>query len=97
LAPPAEHDDTHTSQQRQAQIEFGNLKYKESAMNQNQWEGKWDQMKGQLRQAYGDLTDQELESTKGDREELVGRIKEKYGDTKETINQKIDEIASKLN
>jgi len=66
-------------------------------MNQNQWEGKWDQMKGQLRQAYGDLTDQELESAKGDREELVGRIKEKYGDTKETINQKIDEIASKLN
>lgn len=46
-------------------------------MNENQWEGKWDQMKGKLRQAYGDLSDDELEGAKGDREELVGRIKEK--------------------
>ncbi|MBB87629.1 CsbD family protein [Abyssibacter sp.] len=66
-------------------------------MNENQWEGKWDQMKGKLRQAYGDLSDDELEGAKGDREELVGRIKEKYGDTKESIDQKLDEIASKLN
>ena len=29
-------------------------------MNQHQWEGKWDQMKGQLRQTYGDLTDDEM-------------------------------------
>ena len=66
-------------------------------MNENQWEGKWDPMKGKLRQAYGDLSDDELEGAKGDREELVGRIKEKYGDTKESIDQKLDEIASKLN
>ena len=66
-------------------------------MNENQWEGKWDQMKGKLRQAYGDLSDDELEGAKGNREELVGRIKEKYGDTKESIDQKLDEIASKLN
>ena len=66
-------------------------------MNENQWEGKWDQMKGKLRQAYGDLSDDELEGAKGDREELVGRIKEKYGDTKESIDQKLDEIASRLN
>ena len=66
-------------------------------MNQQQSEGKWDRMKGQIRQQWADLTDDDLEKARGNREELVGKIKEKYGDTKEAISDKLDQIASKIN
>ena len=61
------------------------------------FEGKWDQMKGKLRQEYGDLTDDELETAKGSREELVGKLKEKYGKTRQEIEQQLDRLAQKLN
>lgn len=61
------------------------------------FEGKWDQLKGQLRQEYGELTDDELETAKGNREELVGKIKEKYGKTRQEIEQHIDRLAQRLN
>lgn len=61
------------------------------------FEGKWDQMKGKLRQEYGDLTDDELETAKGNREELVGKLKEKYGKTRQEIEQQLDRLAQKLN
>ena len=42
--------------------------------NSEQFEGRWDRVKGQLRQQWGDLTDDELEESKGNREELIGKI-----------------------
>lgn len=65
-------------------------------MNQDQFEGKWDSMKGQVREQWGKLTDDEVTEAKGKREDLIGRIQEKYGDTKEAISQKLDEIAAKI-
>lgn len=64
---------------------------------ETRWEGKWDQLKGQVRQEWGRLTDDDLQQAQGDREELVGRIKEKYGETREEISQKLDQLASRLN
>ena len=46
-------------------------------MNWDQIEGNWKQFKGEARQQWGKLTDDELEQVKGQREELVGRIQEK--------------------
>lgn len=65
--------------------------------NSEQFEGRWDRVKGQLRQQWGDLTDDELEQAKGNREELIGKIKQKYGDTKESIGEKVDQIMAKVN
>ncbi len=65
--------------------------------NSEQFEGRWDRVKGQLRQQWGDLTDDELEEAKGNREELIGKIKQKYGDTKESIGEKVDQIMAKVN
>ncbi len=65
-------------------------------MNQDQLEGKWDQLKGNVREHFGELTDDDVEQVKGNRENLVGKLKERYGDTKEAAEKKVDEFMSKF-
>lgn len=52
-------------------------------MNWTQVEGRWDQWKGKLRNAFGKLTDDDLERIKGDKEQFLGALKERYGYEKE--------------
>ena len=59
-------------------------------MNWNQIEGNWQQYKGQVRQTWAKLTDDDLARMNGKREELVGRLQERYGYTKEMAERKID-------
>lgn len=54
------------------------------------WEGRWDQLKGQIKQTWGDLTDDELDIAEGNYDELVGRIKERTGETQEEIERKLN-------
>ena len=55
-------------------------------------EGKWDQMRGRVKEAWGVLTDDDLDRTEGKRDRLVGVIKEKTGETSETIEKKLHDI-----
>ena len=48
-------------------------------MNWDQIEGNWKQFKGQAQAKWGDLTDDELQRAKGNRQEMAGIIQEKYG------------------
>lgn len=43
--------------------------------------GNWNVVKGKLKQAYGDLTDDDLTYTDGKEDELVGRIQKRIGST----------------
>ena len=43
--------------------------------------GNWNVVKGKLKQAYGDLTDDDLAYTNGKEDELVGRIQKRLGNT----------------
>ena len=54
------------------------------------WEGRWDQLKGKARQAWGNLTDDDLDVAEGNYEEFVGRIKEKTGESAEEIKARLD-------
>jgi len=65
-------------------------------MNSDISEGNWKQAKGQLREQWGDLTDDELEQARGRREDLVGKIQEKYGETKEDIEKAVDKVMQKF-
>jgi uncharacterized protein YjbJ (UPF0337 family) len=56
---------------------------------QMKWEGRWDQLKGKVQQTWGDLTDDDLDVTEGNYQELIGRIKERTGETQEEIEQKL--------
>jgi uncharacterized protein YjbJ (UPF0337 family) len=53
------------------------------------WEGRWDQLKGRARQAWGNLTDDDLDVAEGNWEEFVGRIKERTGQTSEQIEEQL--------
>jgi len=65
-------------------------------MNWDEVKGRWKQLKGQVREQWGDLTDDELESIAGRRDQLAGRIQARYGIAKEKVEQQIDEWIGKL-
>ena len=60
-------------------------------MNSDQFTGKWNQMKGSVREKWGKLTDDDISQVKGQREQLVGRIQERYGLAKEAATKQVDE------
>lgn len=53
-------------------------------------EGKWQQMRGQAKQRWGNLTDNDLDKANGKADELAGLLKEKYGYTTERAHQEVD-------
>jgi uncharacterized protein YjbJ (UPF0337 family) len=60
-----------------------------SMMNRDTMEGKWKQLKGKVKAAWSELTDDEVQQIEGKREQLVGKIQEKYGQTKEQIEEQL--------
>jgi uncharacterized protein YjbJ (UPF0337 family) len=62
----------------------------------DQIEGAWKQVRGEVRNAWGKLTDDDLEQIAGKRDILAGKIQERYGMAKDEANRKIDEWANKL-
>jgi len=63
---------------------------KESIMNRDIAEGKWNQMKGKIQAKWGDLTDDDLNRIKGRRDEFVGTMQEKYGKGKEEAEREFE-------
>ncbi|MEO9210407.1 MAG: CsbD family protein [Ginsengibacter sp.] len=47
--------------------------------------GNWNETKGKIKQAYADLTDDDLTYKEGKEDELVGRLQQKIGKTKEDV------------
>ena len=58
-------------------------------MNKDQVAGKWEQIKGNAKKAWGTLTDDDFKKAEGSADRLYGVIQEKYGDTKEAIRAKL--------
>lgn len=61
-------------------------------MNTTELAGKWNELKGVLKQKYADLTDDDLLFVEGKEDELYGRIQQKIGKTKEEIKKMISEL-----
>ncbi len=61
-------------------------------MNEDQAQGKWDRFTAKVKQEWGKLTDDEVKQAEGNKDELIARIREKYGDSKETISKKFNEL-----
>jgi len=55
-------------------------------------EGKIDRIKGRARSIWGDLTDDDFDQARGNTENLIGRIKEKTGETRDEIRRKLNEL-----
>lgn len=54
--------------------------------------GNWNVIKGKLKQEYGELTDDDLQYQEGKEDELIGRIQDKIGKTKEELKDWVDSI-----
>jgi uncharacterized protein YjbJ (UPF0337 family) len=65
-------------------------------MNWDQVAGKWKQVEGQVKQKWGRLTDDDLDVIDGKRQELVGRIQERYGIARDVAEKQADEFVTAL-
>lgn len=61
-------------------------------MNWDQVEGKWKQSMGKIKAKWGKLTDDDLTVVNGKKEQLVGKIQERYGIAKDVAEKQVDEF-----
>ena len=61
----------------------------EIAMNWERIEGNWKQLKGQVVEKWGKLTDDDFDVVAGRREQLAGKVQERYGVAKEEAEKQI--------
>jgi len=59
-------------------------------MNEDTFEGKWKQAKGQVKQWWGELTDDDLLQVEGNRDKLVGKLQERYGYTRQRADDEVN-------
>jgi uncharacterized protein YjbJ (UPF0337 family) len=59
-------------------------------MNTLQIKGNWNEIKGKLKQKYAQLTDDDLTFAEGKEDELLGRLQQRLGKTKEEVRREIE-------
>ncbi len=59
-------------------------------MNWDQIAGQWKQAKGSVRQKWGRLTDDDMEFIAGKKDQLIGKIQERYGISKEEAQKEVE-------
>lgn len=62
-------------------------------MDWNRIEGNWKQAKGKVKEKWGRLTDDDIDVIAGKRDQLEGKIQERYGIAKDQIRKDIDDWA----
>jgi uncharacterized protein YjbJ (UPF0337 family) len=58
--------------------------------NQDQFEGNWKQLKGALKENWGEFTDDDLLAIEGRAERFEGKVQERYGERKEEVKEWVD-------
>lgn len=61
-------------------------------MVSNILKGNWKQLKGRAKEKWGELTDDEVDQVKGESEQLVGLLQEKYGYSKQKAENEMNEF-----
>jgi uncharacterized protein YjbJ (UPF0337 family) len=61
-------------------------------MTKLEFKGNWNETKGKLKQKYGQLTDDDLAFSEGKDDELLGRLQQKLGRTKDAIREEIAKL-----
>jgi uncharacterized protein YjbJ (UPF0337 family) len=60
-------------------------------MNSDQMEGQWKQLKGKMKEKWGNLTDSDWDQVAGKRDQLIGKLQERYGYTREQAERDYDD------
>jgi uncharacterized protein YjbJ (UPF0337 family) len=61
-------------------------------MNKLQIKGSWNEIKGKLKQQFGNLTDDDLTFAEGKEDELLGRLQKKLGKSREELRGMIEKL-----
>ena len=61
-------------------------------MNETTLKGGWNELKGKIKQAYADLTDDDLTYAEGQEDEMWGKLQQKTGKTKDEINKAVADL-----
>ncbi|MCW2118951.1 CsbD family protein [Flavobacterium sp. 7A] len=61
-------------------------------MNNQEIKGNWNELKGKLKQKYADLTDDDLLYAEGKEDEMLGKLEQKLGKSKEEVKKMISEL-----
>ena len=59
-------------------------------MNTDILKGQWTQLKGQVREQWGKLTNDDIDEVQGRSEQLVGKIQERYGVARDEAERQVD-------
>ncbi len=65
------------------------------AINQDQIEGKWKEIKGDIRKKWGQLTENDVEATRGNLHSLAGVLQQKFGLAKDEAIKHLNEITER--
>jgi len=61
-------------------------------MNTQEIRGQWNTLKGQVKEKWGQLTDDDLRMAEGNVDQLIGRIQQRTGEARKNIEQYLDEL-----
>ena len=61
-------------------------------MDTLKFKGNWNEVKGKLKQKFGQLTDNDLVFTEGKEDEMLGRLQKRLGRSKEEVRRMIEEL-----
>jgi uncharacterized protein YjbJ (UPF0337 family) len=88
------HSHQHPARNKEIGLDhlIGKLRKGETMTNQLILEGNWNEIKGKLRQKWGQLTDDDLPQIRGEAEQLIGVIQRKTGDAREAIERYLQEV-----
>lgn len=59
-------------------------------------EGKWPRLRGNVREQWGKLTDDDVDVIAGRRDQLVGLLQQRYGKTRDEVEQQVREFENRL-
>jgi uncharacterized protein YjbJ (UPF0337 family) len=62
----------------------------DNPMNQDIFAGQWKQMRGALKSWWGKLADDDLDRIGGQKDQLIGLVQEKYGQTRDQAQQEVE-------
>src|SRR5436853_6241023 len=65
-------------------------------MNWDTVKGDWPQFKGKVKEKWGKLTDDDLTVVAGRRDQLLGRLQERYGHGKHQAARELDDVSRRL-
>lgn len=71
---------------------IGYVQLKFTTMADLKIKGTWNEMKGKLKQKYGQLTDDDLTFAEGKEDELYGRLQQRLGKTKDEIRNELEKL-----